>query len=110
MRFGRNTFHNGGSDECDQSATADDTEYALTMRKRVIQFVQKWVIAVRQAVFEESLTVAFIEVRKHKFKYTFNGICKLIDYNGICFCCILQWCMCVTLSNTERPPENSAIY
>ncbi|XP_031640324.1 rap guanine nucleotide exchange factor 4 isoform X4 [Contarinia nasturtii] len=54
-------FHNGGNEENDSSATAEDTEYALTMRKRVIQFVQKWVIAVRQAVFEEPITVAFIE-------------------------------------------------
>lgn len=59
-----NTFHNGGNEDSDSSAAAaEDSEYALTIRKRVIQFIQKWVIAVRQAVFEEPLTVAFIEVR-----------------------------------------------
>lgn len=57
-----NTFHNGGNEDSDSSA-AEDSEYAMTIRKRVIQFIQKWVIAVRQAVFEEPLTVAFIEVR-----------------------------------------------
>lgn len=52
------------------------------MRKRVIHFVQKWVIAVRQAVFEEPLTVAFIEVSLHKFKYTLPmGFRSLIEYN-----------------------------
>ncbi|XP_055319699.1 rap guanine nucleotide exchange factor 4 isoform X3 [Sitodiplosis mosellana] len=56
-----NLFHNGGNDESDLSATAEDSEYTLTMRKRVIHFVQKWVTAVRQAVFEEALTVGFIE-------------------------------------------------
>lgn len=44
--------------------TVEDTEYSITIRKRVIQFIQKWVIAVRQAVFEEQLAVEFIEVCK----------------------------------------------
>lgn len=62
LDFEKNTFHNGLNEENESAATAEDTEYALTIRKRVIQFIQKWVIAVRQAVFEEPLTVAFIEV------------------------------------------------
>lgn len=60
--FWTNTFHNGGNEDDEHAATAEDTEYALTIRKRVIQFVHKWVIAVRAAVFEEPLTTAFIEV------------------------------------------------
>lgn len=42
--------------------SAEDREYMLTCRKRVIQFVQKWVVAVRQVVFEDQITVEFIEV------------------------------------------------
>lgn len=34
----------------------------ITCRKRVVQFVQKWVIAVRNAVFEDPVAVDFIEV------------------------------------------------
>lgn len=55
------------NEENESAVTAEDTEYALTIRKRVIQFIQKWVIAVRQAVFEEPLTVAFIEVNDFFF-------------------------------------------
>lgn len=45
------------------SPTPEDREYMVTCRKRVIQFVQKWVVAVRQVVFEDQITVDFIEVR-----------------------------------------------
>lgn len=58
--WGKCTFHNGNEDI---ESTAEDTEYTLTIRKRVIQFIHKWVIAVRSAVFEEPLTTAFIEVK-----------------------------------------------
>lgn len=63
LKLKKNTFYNGRSEDIETSTTAEDTEYALTIRRRVIQFIQKWVIAVRQAVFEDPLTVAFIEVR-----------------------------------------------
>lgn len=34
----------------------------ITFRKRVVQFVQKWVIAVRHAVFDDPIVCDFIEV------------------------------------------------
>lgn len=61
--FEKNTFYNGVQDG-NNMPTVEDTEYSITIRKRVIQFIQKWVIAVRQAVFEEQLAVEFIEVCK----------------------------------------------
>lgn len=55
-----NNFH------CDfdsQSAqTPEDREFVVTCKKRVIQFIQKWVTAVRNVVFEEPSAVDFIEV------------------------------------------------
>lgn len=45
------------------SQSPEDREYLSTCRKRVVQFVQKWVIAVRNAVFEDPAAVDFIEVR-----------------------------------------------
>lgn len=50
-------------DDTTHSPTPEDREYMITCRKRVIQFVQKWVVAVRQVVFEDQITVDFIEVR-----------------------------------------------
>lgn len=49
------------------SQSPEDREYLSTCRKRVVQFVQKWVIAVRNAVFEDPAAVDFIEVREGKF-------------------------------------------
>lgn len=46
------------------SQSPEDREYLSTCRKRVVQFVQKWVIAVRNAVFEDPAAVDFIEVRE----------------------------------------------
>lgn len=34
----------------------------ITYRRRIVQFVQKWVVAVRHAVFEDPIAVDFIEV------------------------------------------------
>ncbi|XP_055859441.1 rap guanine nucleotide exchange factor 4 isoform X3 [Episyrphus balteatus] len=39
----------------------EDREYNLNFKKRVIQFVQKWVMAVRHAAFEETVVCDFIE-------------------------------------------------
>lgn len=71
------------NEENESAVTAEDTEYALTIRKRVIQFIQKWVIAVRQAVFEEPLTVAFIEVNDfffHHSHFHLNMFCSTLYY------------------------------
>lgn len=54
------TFHS----YIDDSQTPEDREYLITTKKRVVQFVQKWVLAVRNAVFEDPAAVDFIEVRK----------------------------------------------
>lgn len=42
----------------------EDYEYLLTCKKRVVHFIQRWVMAVRHAVFEDSAAAHFIEVRK----------------------------------------------
>lgn len=55
----------------DESQSMEDREYITTSRKRVIQFVQKWVIAVRNAVFEEPAAVDFIEVQYYLIKIFF---------------------------------------
>ncbi|XP_055921025.1 rap guanine nucleotide exchange factor 4 isoform X4 [Eupeodes corollae] len=41
--------------------TPEDREYNLNFKKRVVQFVQKWLMAVRHAAFEESVVCDFIE-------------------------------------------------
>lgn len=43
------------------SQSPEDKDYLITCKKRVIQFVQKWVIAVRHGVFENPIAVEFIE-------------------------------------------------
>jgi Rap guanine nucleotide exchange factor 4 len=48
--------------ESDGSHSPDDQEYVLTCKKRVIQFIQRWVLAVRHAVFEDQVATEFIEV------------------------------------------------
>lgn len=54
-------------DEVDNISNPEDHEYSLMCKKRVILFLQKWVFAVRHAVFEDSTAVDFIEVGKSKF-------------------------------------------
>lgn len=58
---GRNTFHSYIDPHGEQ--TQEDKEYVLNCRKSVVLFVHRWVIAVRHAVFEDAVTVDFIEVR-----------------------------------------------
>lgn len=58
--FTINTFHSYVDNQ--ESQSQEDREYLITCRKRVVQFVQKWVIAVRNAVFEDPVAVDFIEV------------------------------------------------
>ncbi|XP_037907133.1 rap guanine nucleotide exchange factor 4 isoform X2 [Hermetia illucens] len=52
-----NYFHSEG----EGSQSPEDREYMITFRKRVVQFVQKWVIAVRHAVFDDPIVCDFIE-------------------------------------------------
>lgn len=46
-----------------RQASDEDQEYFLTSKRRVVQFIQRWVLAVRHAVFDDPLAVEFIEVR-----------------------------------------------
>lgn len=41
----------------------EDYEYLLTCKKRVVHFIQRWVMAVRHAVYEDPAAAHFIEVR-----------------------------------------------
>jgi Rap guanine nucleotide exchange factor 4 len=44
----------------------EDYEYMLTCKKRVVHFIQRWVMAVRHAVFEDPAAAHFIEVSRKK--------------------------------------------
>ncbi|XP_035790927.1 rap guanine nucleotide exchange factor 4 isoform X2 [Anopheles aquasalis] len=44
-----------------RQASDEDQEYFLTSKRRVVQFIQRWVLAVRHAVFDDPLAVEFIE-------------------------------------------------
>ncbi|KAJ8946997.1 hypothetical protein NQ318_019078 [Aromia moschata] len=41
--------------------TNQDKEFVLACKRRVIQFVYRWVTAIRQPVFEDELAVEFLE-------------------------------------------------
>lgn len=53
-------YHNDS--ELHSSQTADDYDYLLTCKKRVVLFIQSWIVAVRNAVFEDPAAAHFIEV------------------------------------------------
>ncbi|XP_062553302.1 rap guanine nucleotide exchange factor 4 isoform X2 [Armigeres subalbatus] len=44
-----------------RTASEEDQEYFMTCKRRVVQFIQRWVLAVRHAVFDDPLAVEFIE-------------------------------------------------
>ncbi|XP_053688816.1 rap guanine nucleotide exchange factor 4 isoform X2 [Sabethes cyaneus] len=44
-----------------RNSSEEDQEYFMTCKRRVVQFIQRWVLAVRHAVFEDPLAVEFIE-------------------------------------------------
>ncbi|XP_058837783.1 rap guanine nucleotide exchange factor 4-like isoform X3 [Topomyia yanbarensis] len=44
-----------------RTSSEEDREYFMTCKRRVVQFIQRWVLAVRHAVFEDPLAVEFIE-------------------------------------------------
>lgn len=54
-----NTYHS----EIETESSHEEHEFALTCKKRVVQFIQQWVISVRHAVFEDAAANDFIEVR-----------------------------------------------
>lgn len=41
--------------------TNQDREFVLACKRRVIQFVYRWVTTIRQPVFEDELAVEFLE-------------------------------------------------
>lgn len=49
----------------------EDYEYLLTCKKRVVHFIQRWVMAVRHAVFEDPAAAHFIEVSRGNFAHSF---------------------------------------
>ncbi|XP_067633068.1 rap guanine nucleotide exchange factor 4 isoform X1 [Eurosta solidaginis] len=53
-----NYFH---CDVNDGSQTPEDREYIINFKRRVVQFMQKWVMAVRHAAFDEPSVCDFIE-------------------------------------------------
>lgn len=55
-------YHND-SEIRNGAESPEDYEYMLTCKKRVVHFIQRWVMAVRHAVFEDSAAAHFIEVR-----------------------------------------------
>jgi RasGEF N-terminal motif len=54
-------YHND-SEIRNGAESPEDYEYLLTCKKRVVHFIQRWVMAVRHAVFEDSAAAHFIEV------------------------------------------------
>lgn len=56
------TYYSDNIDPNDPDTSTEDKDYVITCKKRVVQFIQKWVIAVRNTVFENQIAVEFIEV------------------------------------------------
>ena len=48
-----------------RTSSEEDQEYFMTCKRRVVQFIQRWVLLVRHAVFDDPLAVEFIEVGTH---------------------------------------------
>ncbi|XP_038121933.1 rap guanine nucleotide exchange factor 4 isoform X2 [Culex quinquefasciatus] len=44
-----------------RTSSEEDQEYFMTCKRRVVQFIQRWVLLVRHAVFDDPLAVEFIE-------------------------------------------------
>lgn len=65
--------HYYGDSDSEPDTTPEDKEYVITCKKRVVQFIQKWVIAVRNSVFDDPVAVEFIEViliTTTRYRYT----------------------------------------
>ena len=58
-------YHND-SEIRNGAESPEDYEYLLTCKKRVVHFIQRWVMAVRHAVFEDPAAAHFIEVREYQ--------------------------------------------
>ena len=55
-------YHSGYTDNHNGADSPEDYDYVLQSKKRVVQFIQRWVMAVRHAVFEDPAAAHFIEV------------------------------------------------
>ena len=53
----------------DGEQSPDDPEYYLTCKRRVVQFIQRWVLAVRNVVFDDRIITDFIEVSRLFFLF-----------------------------------------
>lgn len=68
-------YHND-SEIRNGAESPEDYEYLLTCKKRVVHFIQRWVMAVRHAVFEDSAAAHFIEVRTFLFVEVVRAKCS----------------------------------
>lgn len=57
-----NHYHNENDYRNGAEHSADDYEYLLISKKRVVQFIQRWVTVVRHVVFDEPAAAHFIAV------------------------------------------------
>lgn len=59
----RSNSHNDAGDNNDEANynSPEDHDYSILCKKRVVQFIQKWVLVIRYAVFEDNTAVEFIE-------------------------------------------------
>lgn len=55
-------------------AVGHDRDFPLVVKKRVVQFLHRWVLTIRHAVFEEPSSLNFIEVRLMLEFYIFQRI------------------------------------
>jgi Rap guanine nucleotide exchange factor 4 len=63
-----NHYHNDSEIHSNgANGQSEDFEYLLTSKKRVVHFIQRWVMAIRHQVFDDPAAENFISVRKHFF-------------------------------------------
>lgn len=55
------TYHSEILEDTGGGPSLEDQEYLLTCKKRVVQFVQKWVTVVRNVVFDDPIAGDYIE-------------------------------------------------
>jgi Rap guanine nucleotide exchange factor 4 len=66
-------YHNDTDNHNGADSSPEDYDYVLQSKKRVVQFIQRWVMAVRTAVFEDPAAAHFIEVSFDIFHTCINS-------------------------------------
>lgn len=67
---------------------AQDREYNINCKRKVVQFVYRWVVTIRHPVFDDVVSMSFLEVfyiKKNLFSVRHNNVCTSIDiifFNG----------------------------